>query len=373
MRRTLDELPKTLDATYERILREIPEQNREDAHRLLQCLTVAVRPLRVEELAEVLAIDFTSGDIPKLNVDSRWRDEEQAVLLACSSLIAIVNDGDWGSRVVQFSHFSVKEFLISERLAEGKGDTSHYHIRLEPAHTVMAQACLAVFFQLDYSISRDTIKSFPLAMYATKYFSMHAEFENVIPQISDAVDYLLDAEKPHFAAWVWALENRQHFLWEKDKRAERPKMAPLYYAVKNEFCGLVQHILSRRPQDVNAQCGDCGTMLHLAMDRGHDGVSKLLLAHCVDVDIRNIESRTPLHLASMWGYRHIMRLLLDRGADVDVQDNNHKTPLHFALSRSNVEAAKLLVECGANVQVRYINGETPLYLATTRGYQHIMR
>ncbi len=58
VRQILDELPETLDETYERILQEIPKSNRVYAHRLLQCLTVAVRPLRVEELAEVLAVDF---------------------------------------------------------------------------------------------------------------------------------------------------------------------------------------------------------------------------------------------------------------------------------------------------------------------------
>jgi hypothetical protein len=171
---------------------------------------VAVRPLRVEELAEVLAVDFTSGEIPTLNVDSRWGDKEQAVLLACSSLIAIVQEYKWRddrtSRFVQFSHFSVKEFLTSKRLAEAKGDTSHYHIRLEPAHMVMAQACLAVLFQFDYSISTETIKSLPLAEYAAKNFGKHAEFENVLRHIPDAVDYLLDAEKPHFAAWLWVLQ-----------------------------------------------------------------------------------------------------------------------------------------------------------------------
>ena len=155
LRRTLDELPKTLDATCERILREVPEQNRDDAHRLFQCLTVAVRPLCVEKLAEVLAVDSTSEDIPKLIVDSRWGDQEQAVLLACSSLIAIVQEYDRDhrpfSRLVQFSHFLVKEFLTSKRLAEAKGDTSHYHIRPEPAHMIMAQACLAILFRLDYS------------------------------------------------------------------------------------------------------------------------------------------------------------------------------------------------------------------------------
>ena len=51
----LEELPTSLDETYERILRDINKAIRAYAHRLLQCLTVAVRPLRVAELAEVLA------------------------------------------------------------------------------------------------------------------------------------------------------------------------------------------------------------------------------------------------------------------------------------------------------------------------------
>jgi hypothetical protein len=58
VRRTLHELPESLDETYERILKEIKKPNRDHARRLLQCLVVAVRPLRIEELAEVLAVDF---------------------------------------------------------------------------------------------------------------------------------------------------------------------------------------------------------------------------------------------------------------------------------------------------------------------------
>jgi hypothetical protein len=74
VRSVLDKLPETLDETYERVLREINKANREHARRLLHCLTVAIRPLRVEELAEVLAVDFDAvrqGGIPKLNPD--WR------------------------------------------------------------------------------------------------------------------------------------------------------------------------------------------------------------------------------------------------------------------------------------------------------------
>ncbi|KAH9983395.1 hypothetical protein BJV74DRAFT_622140 [Russula compacta] len=132
VRPILAELPETLDATYGRILSDIPKSNRVHAHRLLQCLTVAVRPLQVEELAEVLAVDFMGiGGTPKLKEDLRWEDQEQAVLTACSSLIAVVKGKN--SRVVQFSHFSVKEFLTSDRLATSKMDGSRYH-HIRPRH-----------------------------------------------------------------------------------------------------------------------------------------------------------------------------------------------------------------------------------------------
>ena len=184
MRRILAELPETLDATYERILQEIPKSNQVHAHRLLQCLTVAVRPLLVKELAEILAVDFsTSEGIPKLNKALRWEDQEQAVLSACSSLIAVIEDEDEDSRVVQFSHFSVKEFLTSDRLATSRMDASRYHhIPLEHAHTIMAQACLGVLLQLNH-IDEASIQDFPLAWYASNHFGDHAEFEGVLSHV----------------------------------------------------------------------------------------------------------------------------------------------------------------------------------------------
>jgi hypothetical protein len=93
LREFLNELPETLDETYERILRGINKAQKDNAHRLLQCLAVAARPLRVEELAELLAFDFrgsSSGRIPTLKKDWRWNDQEEAVLSTCSSLITII-------------------------------------------------------------------------------------------------------------------------------------------------------------------------------------------------------------------------------------------------------------------------------------------
>jgi len=67
LRRALNELPTTLDDTYERALEGIPQEKRQHAHRLFQCLVVAIRPLRVEELAEIFAIEFDEEAGPNLS------------------------------------------------------------------------------------------------------------------------------------------------------------------------------------------------------------------------------------------------------------------------------------------------------------------
>ena len=178
IRHALDELPETLDATYERTLREIDNANREFARRLLLCVAVVSRPLRVEELAEFLAFDFGAGQIPKFREDWRLEDPEEAVLSTCSTLLSVVTLED--AQVIQFSHFSVKEFLTSSRFAE-KYDTisQRYHISMTPAHTLVAQACLGVLLHLDANITGDILQKFPLASYAAEHWFEHARFGGV--------------------------------------------------------------------------------------------------------------------------------------------------------------------------------------------------
>jgi hypothetical protein len=162
----LNELPPSLDETYERLLKEIGMVNRHHAYRLLQCLAVAMRPLQVEELAEILALDFdhSKDGVPQLKEDWRWKDQQEAALSTCSSLITVVDNGY--ERVVQFSHFSVKEFLTSDRLAASSAEVSHFHILPEPAHTVIAKACLGILLQSDDGVGDVKAKRSSLAKYA---------------------------------------------------------------------------------------------------------------------------------------------------------------------------------------------------------------
>ena len=65
----LNDLPKSLDETYSHTLLGIDEEKREYARRLFQCLMVSIRPLRVEEFAEILAIQFDEEALPTFNKD----------------------------------------------------------------------------------------------------------------------------------------------------------------------------------------------------------------------------------------------------------------------------------------------------------------
>ncbi len=366
VRRVLAELPETLDETYERILQEIPKSNRVHAHRLLQCLAVAIRPLRVEELAEILAVDFTAeGELPKLNEDLRWEDRERAVLSACSTLITIVEDR--GLRVVQFSHFSVKEFLTSDRLATSTIDTSRYHyISLERSHTIMAQACLSVLLRLDHEIGNENIGKFPLAEYAAQYLGDHAEFEGVLSHIQDGIDDLLDADKPYFATWLCVRHHHDH-------HPQRPKGTPLYFVAGFGFVRLVQHLISRRPEDICAK-GEYGTPLHAASLNGHLEILQLLLGHYADVDVRDLKNQTPLHVAVDNGLIDVIQLLIGHNADINARDNNGQTPLYRTVTRLAIrpkdrdfDVAKFLLEHGADVEAKDNDDSTPLHAAAYYG------
>ena len=375
VRCTLDELPESLDGTYERVLEEIKKPNQKHARRLLQCLVVAIRPLQVEELAEVLAVDFDDDGIPKLNPNWRWEDQEQALLNSCSSLIAIVESD--GSRIVQFSHFSVKEFLTSDRLAASSGAISRYHIVLEPAHTILAQACLSVLLRSDDRVEESGItNSSPLARYAAEHWVAHAQGEKVSSCLRRAMDCLFDVDKPHFVAWLQLHDIDTHPVSRSTFYMffphSRSGATPLYYAALCGFQDLVEGLAVNDPKLVNAEGGYYVTPLIAALAGGHFQTAKFLADKDAHPNVKGLHERTPLHSAAYYGEFEIVQILLKYKADVNARNDDGGTPLHYAseghigepeisLSLSNI--ARLLLEHGADVNARKNDRSTPLHFA----------
>ena len=373
LRRVLEELPISLDETYKRILKDINNANRVHAYRLLQCLMVASRPLQVEELAEVLAFDLSTGGIPKFNADWRWGHQEQAVLSACSSLVSIVIEN--GSRVVQSSHFSVKEFLTLDRLASYTEDISRFHIPIEPSHAILAQACLGVLLCLDDRTNEDNVKKIPLCRYAAKYWVRHAQFGDVESQIKDAMGYFFNLNKPHFSAWsrIQGLDHLLTVSMDEEPRVVPLSAAPLYFAAWNGFRGLVEHLIIKHSQQVNHLGSLYGTPLHASVLGGHIEVAQLLFTHGADTNSHCTDNWTPLHIASEEGRLEIGKWLLNHGADVNARTKSGKTPLHFAAFDGQLELCRILLERNAEVNAKDNHGVTPLLDASGGGHRHVVQ
>jgi hypothetical protein len=164
----LKSLPKTLDDTYARILSNIDEEDCQDAVKILQWLACSARPLQIEEVAEIIAVDIECD--PRVDPGKRLR-EPQDVLAICSSLVTTTSEMIKSShnkktgRQVRLAHFSVKEYLMSERV-----QATQYSIQEIRANVSIAEICLAYLLQFDNptSLTSQTIEEFPLTRYAAR-------------------------------------------------------------------------------------------------------------------------------------------------------------------------------------------------------------
>jgi hypothetical protein len=339
-------------------------------------MVAAIRPLRVEELAEIFAIEFGTNDAH--NLVEGWRPEnpEEALLSVCSTLITIIDDE--GSKIAQFLHFSVKEFLTSDRLQTSNvGNICQFYVRLDPAHTILVRACLTVLLQIDEKLDRNRLVTYPLAFYAARHWSDHAKFGEVGSQIQDSIERLFSPKEPYFRALIW-IRNEEldaHFIMTdatEDRRPPRPPSTtstPLWYTVDRGFSWLVEHLIIT--QSVDAKHG-FEAPLHLASSRGMFDIARLLLDHEADVNIRDSADWTPLHCASLLGHVEMAQLLLVRGASLNAQSFSGYSPLFLASRSGQFEAVQFLLDHGADMSIK---GEelTPFQDATRLGHHDIAR
>lgn len=121
LRKSLERLPSTLDQTYDHILCTIPKEDSEYAIRILRWLTFSARPLSLDEIAEALAIDIARD--PTFERDEVLEDPLDVLSICPSFLVVTMQEGldfRWHTReVVVFAHYSIKEYLLSERIFEG--------------------------------------------------------------------------------------------------------------------------------------------------------------------------------------------------------------------------------------------------------------
>jgi hypothetical protein len=275
-----------------------------------------------------------------------------------------------GSPVIQFSHFSVKEYLTSNRIAKGR--VSRYYIPLESAHLFVAQACLAFLIQLDEHVTKNSIEEFPLAQYAGQYWAEHAEFGDVSSRVEDLIKRLFNPKNYHFRNWVWIYDTISGQSMSSESPSD-PKSFPLNYAARHGFHRAAEWLITACSQGVNVSTRyDPNTAMHIACKYGQFKMVQVLLKHHADVDIYASSSGywSPLHTLtfSQDPKAEIARLLLEHGADANSTALLGSTPLNNLSHGGNLEVAEVLLEYGADPNILTRFGDGPLGTALVIGH-----
>ncbi|KAF7975438.1 hypothetical protein HWV62_9571 [Athelia sp. TMB] len=430
LKKQLESLPKGLDETYTQLFKrsDCPDY----LERLLQWLAFSERPLAVKELAEVLAVDFASGDLPFYDPDMRC--QTPAVIWSICNGLVTEFEG-----TVKLAHFSVKEYVVKriKPKAEAQFSTSEQF-----SHSVIAQDCLAQLLHFDepsvldweesHSLSRslDYIgSSFPLAQYAAMNWVSHFQSSAAAPaHCLPLQNLLLRLFKSPPDTWSHALlcwVRVQNLVIDVDKylryggtvlgrTMKSFRMAndlpldvsPLYYACFAGSFHAVQHLisngadvnkagqeLSTRPillaceeghleiarllldggADVNLEGGLYGTALQAAIAGDHLKLAKLLLAKGAHVNAEGGLYGSALQAASPKGHFKLAKLLLDKGAHVNVEGGFYGSALQAASVEGHLELAKLLLDKGADVNLERGQCGSALQAASAEGHLELAK
>lgn len=99
--------------------------------------------------------------------------------------------------------------------------------------------------------------------------------------------------------------------------------------------------------DINSKNRMGWALLHIAINKKHTDIVKLLMEKGADVNIRDNRGRTPVHLAVETGQKEIVEALIVKGADLNVMDARADNALTLSRKTNNKEITDLLLKNGA--------------------------
>ena len=165
----------------------------------------------------------------------------------------------------------------------------------------------------------------------------------------------------------------------RDVPATTSDWTPLHVAVDAGMMGVTRVLLSR-PGDPNALMSDGRGPLHLAVDKRHAALVETLARHpAVDVDCRDRQGRTALQIALTAASFDIADLLVKAGASVDVAQGEANikldqswSALHFAARDGDAARVEFLVSHRADLEARTADGWTALHVAARYGRDDVL-
>ena len=358
LRQSLKSLPQDLDETYARILLRIYGSYRQFAFTALQWLVFSERPLRIEELAEAVVIDTESETL--FDPEDRFPDPYDILTILSGLITTSKNEcGNSTGVTVKLAHFSVKEYLVSQRIQAGPG--SEYSIREVEAHIAIANGCLLYLSQfntIDELISLSTLRGFSLLEYAVKHWYKHARvIEESYKKSLPLADELFWSQKDVFKIWVSLYDlvrfdygygsgfeaSWEYFQREYIARIRNEDSQALHSASAAGLPMSVQFLLEKGV-DIDTQHSFGGSALQVATYTGRETIVRMLLDRGANVNAQGGHYGNALQAASDRGYETVVRMLLDRGANVNAQGGVYENALQTACYLNNETVVQLLID-----------------------------
>lgn len=371
----------------------ISEDDFEFASNALLWIAFAERPMTVQEVAEAVIVE--PGE-HSLDPNERLIDPNE-ILEICGSLVVVICERT-GVEHVQLAHYSVKEYLVSDRM--GAKELARFAISLKNAQQRITNVCLT-YLSLDCFatkrisdiakgrgvIGRQKSGEYPLLKYAAEQWFEHlghVEDSNVRKQLEAKAFEILGDEGPLFENWISKYDSLKLFHRDSIYGAAEYVGSSLYYFASLGLEDAVRTLI-QRGSNVNLTGGGYVTALAAAVNGHHINVARLLLQNGADPDIigrnghgygRMHDQPTPLHLAVSNRDYEMADLLFQYNANVNLKhDRGHL--LSVAIQHDDEVMVQKLLKYGAkpNLGIRYSESWVPLPIvaACERGNEKIVR
>jgi hypothetical protein len=293
-----------------------------------------------------------------------------------------------GSNTVTFAHFSVKEYITSDRIRSEGGPISRFCFSEYAAHAFIEQTCLAylsLFDARDPWLDSWFVQSqidFPLIGYAAQHWPRHARvaeyFASYSAKTTSPALGLFDSKSHAYFNWLqfWDPDKGGQFLRNSDGDFINPDYItppPLYYAALLRLPVLAQELLKLKDVDVNAIGGSFGNALMVAASHKFEPTLQIPIEDQVVGDEQNPASELKLVIAAKDQSEAVARVLLTNGAAIDAKSQKGRTALHAAAKSGNEAVLQLLPDHKPNIEATGDDKETPLHIAAKKGNIWIVR
>ena len=359
VRKALETMPTTLDATYDEAVRRIESQTDDDkelAFLVLSWVSYASRPLTIEELRQALAVEPEETELDDENMP-----DQDTILSICAGLVT----SDQATGAVRLVHYTAQEYF--ERHRAGLFPNAQAGISL----TCIAYLNLDTFALVcrDDDELRTRLDEMPLVRYASCYWGHHAR-ESEDPEVQNAaLDFLKQRSK--LLSSVQAL-SVPDYLYSGYSQRYPKDVSGLWLAASYGLSSVV-HCLIEQGYDADVCDSIHGwSALYKASENGHSDVVQQLLAHCSDPYMPDSNfGRSPLHQAASHGHTEVGGLLLDNGINIEILDKERRTPLHAAAANGQKDMVIMLTARGADLEARDKADWTPLQRAASHGHHAV--